>query len=221
MTNFFPNKVQPKEVKEFHTNDDVDSGALAHHHTLGLGINQAARGSDFKALHEAVDAYIIANNALITALQNADVALDGRLDSLEAPTVATTVSATGGSATGNATTGTWQNDATLPSTTFVAPITGAVLIWIVGYIRNATAGQNASLSLEARVGNTIGSGAIVKNPSFIEAVSNYNTNYIRSVGLMEIEGLTPGSTYNVRGMYNQTNANGAQWATPTIKVMAR
>lgn len=56
MTNAFnsPNlgfswlKVLPKQVSDFHTNDDVDSGPKAHHHTLGEGVNQAARGSDLK-----------------------------------------------------------------------------------------------------------------------------------------------------------------------------
>lgn len=58
MTNVFSgsNKAQPKEVKEFHTNDDVDSGSLAHHHTLGAGVNQAARGSELKALKDLVAA---------------------------------------------------------------------------------------------------------------------------------------------------------------------
>lgn len=31
-------------VNEFHTNDDVDRDANAHHHTLGVGVNQAASG---------------------------------------------------------------------------------------------------------------------------------------------------------------------------------
>lgn len=35
-----------KAVKEFHTQDDLDSGRLAHHHTLGDGPNQAAVGAD-------------------------------------------------------------------------------------------------------------------------------------------------------------------------------
>lgn len=31
-------------VNEFHTNDDLDRDSNAHHHTLGVGINQAASG---------------------------------------------------------------------------------------------------------------------------------------------------------------------------------
>lgn len=34
-----------KVVNEFHSNDDVDKDANAHHHTLGSGSNQAASGA--------------------------------------------------------------------------------------------------------------------------------------------------------------------------------
>ena len=34
-----------KVVNEFHSNDDVDKDANAHHHTLGSGANQASPGS--------------------------------------------------------------------------------------------------------------------------------------------------------------------------------
>lgn len=34
-----------RAVTEFHTNSDVDSHDQAQHHTLGVGVNQAAPGS--------------------------------------------------------------------------------------------------------------------------------------------------------------------------------
>ena len=34
-----------KDVNDFHNKDDVDSGQLAHHHTLGKSSNQAAPGN--------------------------------------------------------------------------------------------------------------------------------------------------------------------------------
>jgi hypothetical protein len=34
-----------KTVNEFHSNDDTDKDANAHHHTLGSGANQASPGS--------------------------------------------------------------------------------------------------------------------------------------------------------------------------------
>lgn len=32
-------------VNEFHTNDDLDRDSNSHHHTLGVGVNQAASGA--------------------------------------------------------------------------------------------------------------------------------------------------------------------------------
>lgn len=32
-------------VNEFHTNDDLNRDAQAHHHTLGIGVNEAASGA--------------------------------------------------------------------------------------------------------------------------------------------------------------------------------
>lgn len=40
-----PNFVSSEEVNAFHLNSDVNSSALAQHHTLGLGPNQAAFGN--------------------------------------------------------------------------------------------------------------------------------------------------------------------------------
>lgn len=62
-------KATSKEVKDFHDSDDVDSGSLAHHHTLGTKVNQAARGSDFKALSISVEEI----NAIVTGLVNAQM----------------------------------------------------------------------------------------------------------------------------------------------------
>lgn len=32
-------------VNEFHTNDDLNRDAQAHHHSLGIGVNEAASGA--------------------------------------------------------------------------------------------------------------------------------------------------------------------------------
>lgn len=32
-------------VNEFHSNDDLDRDSQAHHHSLGVGVNQAASGA--------------------------------------------------------------------------------------------------------------------------------------------------------------------------------
>lgn len=51
-------RVLPKEVKELHTNDDVDSGKQAHHHTIGEGIHQAASGFALKSLTALVSSVV-------------------------------------------------------------------------------------------------------------------------------------------------------------------
>lgn len=35
----------PTDVREFHTNDDVDVSQESHHHSIGPGVNQAASGA--------------------------------------------------------------------------------------------------------------------------------------------------------------------------------
>lgn len=35
----------PRTVSDFHNNSDVDSDKEAQHHTIGMGVNQAASGS--------------------------------------------------------------------------------------------------------------------------------------------------------------------------------
>lgn len=53
----------PTSVSEFHTFDDVDSGADSHHHTLGTGSNQAAKGSH---THNGSDSNFIIPGTAIT-----------------------------------------------------------------------------------------------------------------------------------------------------------
>lgn len=45
LNNQFNKAITPREVLDFHNKDDVDSGQLAHHHTLGKGPLQAAPGN--------------------------------------------------------------------------------------------------------------------------------------------------------------------------------
>lgn len=43
-----------KDVNDFHNKDDVDSGQLAHHHTLGTGPTQAAPGDHEHLIGEVI-----------------------------------------------------------------------------------------------------------------------------------------------------------------------
>lgn len=60
-------KSDAKSVKEFHTQDDVDSATKAHHHTLGDGIFQAAPGAYTKATLNSLLATVADLQAQITA----------------------------------------------------------------------------------------------------------------------------------------------------------
>lgn len=83
MTNYFQNPSglwSPKDVKELHVNDDVDSANAAHHHTIGDGIFQVPSGADYKKFKEETLARLLVQEDI-----NSD--LDVRLVALEYGTV--------------------------------------------------------------------------------------------------------------------------------------
>lgn len=51
-----------KDVNEFHTNDDTDRDLKGHHHTIGIGRNQATSGTH---THRGVDSRKIGDNTLM------------------------------------------------------------------------------------------------------------------------------------------------------------
>lgn len=59
----------PQLLRNMHNHDDVDSAAVAHHHTLGVGATQAFPGVRGKRLEDLVDENDVATLALIAALQ--------------------------------------------------------------------------------------------------------------------------------------------------------
>jgi hypothetical protein len=82
-------KPTPKEVKEFHDNDDKDAGRNAHHHTLGFGPNQAAPGGDTKKLFDELKLSDDQQNTLLEFLDDripriGDIVLSARVDFTEA-----------------------------------------------------------------------------------------------------------------------------------------
>lgn len=68
--------VPAKDVLDFHTNSDVDSGALAQHHTLGKGAMQAAPGDHEHLIGQILmyggptvpDGYLACNGGLFNGL---------------------------------------------------------------------------------------------------------------------------------------------------------
>lgn len=68
-----------KVVNEFHTNDDVDRDAGAHHHTLGGGANQAAPGSH---KHDGTDSVALLEGITIAGAKGGNVALASVIQAL-------------------------------------------------------------------------------------------------------------------------------------------
>lgn len=62
----------PKVVSEFHSNDDVDSSASAHHHTLGSGANQASPGYHN---HDGSNSVLLLDGITLTGSKSTGAAL--------------------------------------------------------------------------------------------------------------------------------------------------
>jgi hypothetical protein len=61
-----------KTVNEFHSNDDTDRDANAHHHTLGSNANQAAPGSH---RHDGSDSISLLQGLTISGAKGGNTAL--------------------------------------------------------------------------------------------------------------------------------------------------
>lgn len=59
-------------VNEFHTNDDVDRDANAHHHTLGPNANQSAPGSH---RHDGSDSVLLGAGITISGAKGGNTAV--------------------------------------------------------------------------------------------------------------------------------------------------
>lgn len=87
---------------------------------------------------------------------------------------------------------------------FVAPASGVVVIHMSAISRTSTNSIAAVMTFEVRTGATIGAGTIVRSP--IEFISNAGTEYLRMGATDIAEGLTPGETYNVQGVFRSSTA---------------
>lgn len=63
---------EAKVVNEFHTNDDLDRDAAAHHHSLGPNANQAAPGSH---RHDGSDSILLGQGITIAGAKGSNAAL--------------------------------------------------------------------------------------------------------------------------------------------------
>lgn len=81
---------------------------------------------------------------------------------------------------------------------FTAPTTGRVVIHTAARMTNSASGNGTLVSPEIREGATIGSGTAVQSVGDGQGVSNYTGAFVRAGATTYVEGLTPGSAYNVR-----------------------
>lgn len=69
-----------RTVNEFHSNDDTDKDANAHHHTLGSGANQASPGSHS---HDGTTSVQLLADFSITGSRSGGAALISVISALE------------------------------------------------------------------------------------------------------------------------------------------
>lgn len=70
---------EARVVNEFHTNDDIDRDANAHHHTLGPNANQASPGSH---RHDGADSYLLLQGVTLAGSKGGNVALASVISAL-------------------------------------------------------------------------------------------------------------------------------------------
>ena len=68
-----------KVVNEFHSNDDTDRDANAHHHTLGANANQAAPGSH---RHDGSDSILLLQGITLAGAKGGNTALASVISAL-------------------------------------------------------------------------------------------------------------------------------------------
>jgi hypothetical protein len=91
---------------------------------------------------------------------------------------------------------------------FVAPGTGAVVVfWHCG-VSDSTAGTFTLVSIEVRTGGTVGSGTVVLAASDNITIQGNATSESSQGTWYPVTGLTAGSTYNVRLMYRVGSGTG-------------
>lgn len=67
-------------VNEFHTNDDLDRDSNAHHHTLGVGVNQASSGGHN---HDGTNSVQLGAGIVVSGSRSSGAALVSLLTALE------------------------------------------------------------------------------------------------------------------------------------------
>lgn len=67
-------------VNEFHTNDDLNRDSQAHHHSLGIGVNEAASGAH---THDGTNSVRLGQGITVTGSRSSGAALLSLLQAME------------------------------------------------------------------------------------------------------------------------------------------
>ena len=97
-----------------------------------------------------------------------------------------------------------------PQLVFVAPASGKVLVHWSTYAVHSVSGGFAMMSFEIRAGGTPGAGTVFLAASDVNAIQNRGNSAgsddSQGGNSKLVTGLTPGSTYNIQGMYKIVTA---------------
>jgi hypothetical protein len=92
---------------------------------------------------------------------------------------------------------------------FTAPTSGRVAIHTAARLKNTAAGNGTLAAPEIRIGSTIGSGTAVQAIGDGHGVADYSGAFSRQGATTYVEGLTPGSSYNVRLLHRVSAGTGS------------
>ncbi|GAA3121650.1 hypothetical protein [Streptomyces echinatus] len=90
---------------------------------------------------------------------------------------------------------------------FIAPLSGRVLITTGARVDNTSATAGSLIAPETREGSSIGSGSIVEAALDINGYGSYGTVFMRATATHLLTGLTPGANYNTR-LLHRTSQSG-------------
>lgn len=103
------------------------------------------------------------------------------------------------------------------SFTFVAPLSGKVLVVNTGQLDNSGA-QTSLMSFVIRNGSVVGSGTTFFAATDDDALRNIGTNESEYSHARMVEGLTPGATYNIRQAFRGSGGTTATFSRKRLVV---
>lgn len=122
----------------------------------------------------------------------------------DAPTIVTS----GAEGTNQSPTSTTYAAGTSCGVAFIAPTTGRVLLQWRAFVENDTGGAFTLITAQVREGSSVGSGTIILAASDEFALIHEGQQEVRYGMFYPLDGLTPGSNYNVQLLHRVTGGTG-------------